>query len=295
MIYLEKFMLPDSGTEEDYLEQFTKRTCYDTYYPFQIFYNRELPPLEFEDITIFYGGNGSGKSTILNVIAERLGLARDSVFNKSNFYQDYVNSCRFFMMPGVGAVPEDSRIITSDDVFDYLLDVRCLNQNIDNRREELMQEYTELRYSRFRMKSLDDLDQLKKSNQAKSKSQSSFIRSNVMNNVRERSNGESAFSYFTSKIRENALYILDEPENSLSTKLQTELKQFIIDSMRGFKCQFIIATHSPFMLSIPCAKIYDLDCMPPQIKAWTELESMRDYYELFMEYRGNFTSDMQSR
>jgi len=288
MIYLEKFTLPDNSTEEYYMEEFTKRTCYDTYYPFQVFYNRDLPPLEFEDITIFYGGNGCGKSTILNVIAEKLSLARDSVFNKSNFYDDYVKICRYFLMPGYGEIPEGSRIITSDDVFDHLLDVRCLNQNIDNRREELLQEYTELRYSRFRMKSLDDLDQLKKSNRAKGGSQSSFIRNSVMDNIREYSNGESAFLYFTSKIQEKALYILDEPENSLSTKLQTELKQFIIDSMRGFKCQFIIATHSPFMLSIAGAKIYDLDSIPPQIKSWTQLESMRDYYELFISNQKSF-------
>lgn len=76
MIYLESFTLPDSGTEEAYLEQFAKRTCYDSYYPFQVFYNRDMPRLEFEDITIFYGGNGSGKSTLLNVIAEKLQLQR---------------------------------------------------------------------------------------------------------------------------------------------------------------------------------------------------------------------------
>mgnify|MGYP006990124335 CR=1 FL=1 len=37
-----------------------------------------------------------------------------------------------------------------------------------------------------------------------------------MDNVREHSNGESAFLYFTDKIKENGLYLLDEPENSLS-------------------------------------------------------------------------------
>lgn len=247
-----------------------------------------MPKLEFEDITIFYGGNGCGKSTLLNVIAEKLSLARDSVFNKSNFYDDYVKICRYFLMPGSGEIPEGSRIITSDDVFDHLLDVRCLNQNIDNRREELMDEYTKLRYSQFQLKSLEDLDLLKKSNRAKGGSQSAFVRQNVMDNVREHSNGESAFLYFTSNIRENALYILDEPENSLSTKLQTELKQFIIDSTRSFRCQFIIATHSPFMLSIPGAKIYDLSSTPPQIKAWTQLESMRDYYDLFISNQKSF-------
>lgn len=41
-----------------------KRTCYDTIYPFFVLSNRGLETLEFEPITILYGGNGSGKSTL---------------------------------------------------------------------------------------------------------------------------------------------------------------------------------------------------------------------------------------
>ena len=48
-----------------------------------------------------------------------------------------------------------------------------------------------------------------------------------MNNVREYSNGESAFLYFTEKIGEDGLYLLDEPENSLSQKRQMELVNFL--------------------------------------------------------------------
>lgn len=285
MIYLDTFEMLDT----DVPYECTKRTCYNTYYPFQVFYNRDMPRLEFDDITIFYGSNGCGKSTLLNVIAEKLQVERDSVFNRSNFYQQYVDGCEYTLMPACeGKVPGQSRIITSDDVFDYVLDVRCLNQNIDNRREELLQEYLDLKYSKFTFYSLDDLDELRKSNMAKKGTQSNYVRKNVMDNVREKSNGESAFMYFTSKIQDHALYLLDEPENSLSSRLQMELRQFIIDSMRGFKCQFIIASHSPFILSIPGARIYDLDMEPPCVRKWTELETMQDYYKLFMEYRDDF-------
>ena len=103
-----------------------------------------------------------------------------------------------------------------------------------------------------------------------------------------RSNGESAFVYFTQKIRENALYLLDEPENSLSAKLQAELAQFLADSARFYDCQFIISTHSPFLLSMKGAKIYDLDASPVAVKPWTELENVRAYYELFQAHSGEF-------
>ena len=38
---------------------------------------------DFEDITILYGGNGSGKTTALNVIAEKIGAKRDTLLRAS--------------------------------------------------------------------------------------------------------------------------------------------------------------------------------------------------------------------
>ena len=102
-----------------------------------------------------------------------------------------------------------------------------------------------------------------------------------MRNVQERSNGESALLYFTDSIRENALYLLDEPENSLAASRQLELKEFIEQSARFFGCPFIIATHSPFLLSIEGAKIYDLDEEPVRVKSWWELENVRTYQRFF--------------
>ena len=138
------------------------------------------------------------------------------------------------------------------------------------------------------MRSLDDYEKLKKVNLARSKTQSEYVRRNLMGNVREHSNGESAFIYFNDKIKENALYLLDEPENSLSADKQLELKEFIQNSARFFGCQFIIATHSPFILSLKGAKIYDLDEETVDIKKWTELGSVKAYFDFFMEHKGEF-------
>ena len=44
-----------------------------------------LSMLDFESITILYGGNGSGKTTALNVIGEKLELSRDTLYNRTNF------------------------------------------------------------------------------------------------------------------------------------------------------------------------------------------------------------------
>ena len=183
---------------------------------------------------------------------------------------------------------KDSRIITSDDVFDYMLNIRNLNEGIDRKREMLFEEYLDTKFEKFQMKSLDDYEQLKRVNNARRKTQSQFIRSELMDNVREYSNGESAFLYFTEKVTENALFLLDEPENSLSPAKQQELVKFIEDSARFFGCQFVIATHSPFVLAIRGAKIYDLDEEPVDVKRWTELENVRAYYDFFKKHASEF-------
>lgn len=283
-MYLDVFTFPDSEREFSFFMG-VKRTCYDSFYPFQIMSGCGLERIDFEAITILYGGNGSGKTTALNVIAEKAGIHRDSLFNKSNFYSDYLGMCDIRLEI---EIPENSRIITSDDVFDYMLNIRNLNEGIDGKREELFDEYLDAKYSQFQMKSMADYEQLKKVNSARRKTQSRFVRGALMDNVREYSNGESAFKYFTEKIGENGLYILDEPENSLSPKRQLELRKFIEDSARYFGCQFIISTHSPFLLAIDGAKIYDLDTKPVDVKQWTELENVRAYYEFFKDHENKF-------
>ena len=102
------------------------------------------------------------------------------------------------------------------------------------------------------------------------------------------SNGETAMRYFTEHIDRDAVYLLDEPENSLSPQNQLQLKYFIEDCVRNHGCQFIISTHSPFLLSLRGAKIYDLDGDPAGVKHWSELENIRAYYDLFDSRRREF-------
>ena len=283
MIYLRNFSFPSEDREYNFILD-EKRTCFDTFYPFKILSKNDFTEIDFEPVTILYGGNGSGKSTALNVIAEKIEASRDTIFNKSNFFKDYVDMCDMDEVKVAGI----KRIITSDDVFDYILNLRNLNEGIDNKRENLFGDYLDAKYSGFKMKSLEDYEELKKVNSARAGTMSKFIRKNLMSNVRLYSNGESAYRYFIEKITENGLYILDEPENSLSPKRQIELMSFIEDSARFFGCQFIISTHSPFLLAIKGAKIYDLDESPVSVKPWTSLENVRTYYEFFKHHDSAF-------
>ena len=287
MLYLSSFYFPTGDGEFDFFNNL-KRRCFNTYYPFQVLPSKGLRELSFEPVTILYGGNGSGKTTVLNIIAEKLGLQRDTLYNRSNFFEDYTRLCDYELE---GEISEDSRIITSDDVFDFMLNLRTINEGVDRHREELYDEYRNMRRVKFQLQSLEDYDYLKKMNSARSRTQSRYVREQNGANVREHSNGESAFQYFTDKITEDGLYLLDEPENSLSPQRQQELVKFIEDSVRFFGCQFIIATHSPFLLAMQGAKVYDMDQTPVQVRKWTQLGNVRTYYDFFKKHEEEFKNE----
>lgn len=291
MLYIERFSLPSDYTEIQFI-RFENRTCFNTMYPFKIFPDKELEHINFSPVTIFYGGNGSGKTTLLNVIAQKLSAARQSEFNNSPLFSEYVNYCRYELTKR----PLEIRYISSDDVFDFVLDLRNINEGIDTRREEVSETYFELKSKIFdpeerRFKGLDDYDRWKEIHDAAAKknSLSKYVKKNVGKNLDMCSNGETAMKFFVERIGENALYLLDEPENSLSIKLQKELANFIFDSARFFGCQFIIASHSPIFLSMKNARIYNLDSVPVKTCDWTELENVRAYFDFFEQHRAEFS------
>ena len=50
MVYLEQFRFPDAEVEFDFFLR-QKRTCYDTYYPFQILSKHRFEQIDFEPVT----------------------------------------------------------------------------------------------------------------------------------------------------------------------------------------------------------------------------------------------------
>lgn len=282
-LFVKKLQLPLEDQEIRFVLG-QKRTCYNGVYPFKIFPQKALSTLTFAPITILYGGNGSGKTTLLNILAEALQLTRHSPFSGGAFFGDYVKLCK----ADFSVIPLQSQILTSDDVSDYLLNLRTLNDGIRQRREELLEEYTRLKWDNRPFTSLEDYDRWKETTDAKRKTSSKFVKARLTRDVDLFSNGETAMKYYTERITEHALYLIDEPENSLSAAFQTELTGFLADSARFFGCQLVIATHSPFLLSIPGAVIYDLDSLPVQVRPWTELENVRVYYEFFKNHQKAF-------
>ena len=286
-MYLSAFFFPGEEAEAEFL--FGLKTTYDqTVYPYGVLPKAGLDEIIFRPVTILYGGNGSGKSTALNIIAEKLRLTRSSAYNRSRFFENYVDRCKATLED---AIPRESRIITSDDVFDMMLDIRSINEGIDRKREKLADDYYDLKREKFQIRSLDDLDHLHRINQARSKTKSRFIENESGRSLRERSNGENALMYFQSKIEMDTLCLLDEPENSLSPENQLILADFLTDSVRYCGNQLVISTHSPFLLALPGAKIINLDDYSRVVDSWTELKNPRVYFDFFQKHAGEFETE----
>lgn len=301
----------------------------DEHYPLGLF-QLKLREILFNDITIFYGGNGSGKSTLLNLITETLDVQRTGKYNRTNMFDFFVkhntyelNDLRNIPSDTAGAsaiafpsayeqkynpnvnklqrVPPKSKFIASDDIFKHILNVRDNNKEIRERKTDESDYHYEVKTARYSdyfgggvhldMEDEEAIEAFRKFVDGRSKTRRKFVKDRAGELQRQFSNGENALMYFDKQIEENALYLLDEPENSMSPQFQLQLKTLIEDSVRYKNCQFVIATHSPFILALQHAKIYNLDAEPVTVEKWHQLENMKIYYDFFKLFNYNFEAD----
>ena len=320
MVYLENFKFPSRKKEDVYINE-----CPENYwnkdsgalYPFFILSENMLFSLYFDPITIIYGSNGTGKSTVINVISNTLKIKRNSLYNSTAYMDDYCNLCSFKTdLNWSGAefnyvndreskydISKISKVITSDDIFKMLLDDRLKKDQQLFKSKIVSREISEIkklketddRYRRIReinFETGENLEEYKEfMGMRQAKSFSKYLKEKFGPIERGFSNGENSMMYLAEEIQKEGLYLLDEPENSMSTKFQKDLADIISFSARRYNTQFIIATHSPFLLAIQNAKIYNLDeCPVKESKMW-ELENMREDYNLFKSYSDKFESN----
>jgi len=78
------------------------------------------------------------------------------------------------------------------------------------------------------------------------------------------SHGQSLMAFFKARYAVRGLYLLDEPETALSPRSQIGLLQILARMSAAGQAQFVIATHSPILLACPGASIYSFDRVPIQ-------------------------------
>jgi len=97
------------------------------------------------------------------------------------------------------------------------------------------------------------------------------------------SHGQSHMAFFSNRFRIRGLYLLDEPENALSPRMQISLLRMLRKFASGGEVQFIIATHSPILLACPDSDIFSFNHIPIRK---VDYEST-DYYRIYKDFLDN--------
>ncbi|MCR5530002.1 MAG: AAA family ATPase [Saccharofermentans sp.] len=270
MIYLRSFKLSAGNS-----------SC-PNIYPYNVFKGREGSAFFFDDITVLYGDNGSGKSTLLNLISGKLDVkgkeyATSNTYGNEDYIRRFLSECIFAMGEDelgriIRRLPDVSRYIKSEDILYEIKKIWQKGVLADGLVYDLITDGMERQKAEALAGSIDGWKLL----EAKAFAQEKY------------SNGETSMQYFDEMIKPRGLYLLDEPEVSLSPSNQVKLSYKIKEMVRFFDCQFIIATHSPFMLGELDAKIYDLDSRCYSEASWTELENVRYFFEFFDKHKDEF-------
>ena len=142
-------------------------------------------------------------------------------------------------------------------------------------------DYNDLRRKKFQMHGMKDYDRLSRWSRAATASPR-WHAARCPPMCATRSNGER-IGRAQERIRENALYLLDEPENSFHPSGSWSWHSFLHDSARFYNCQFVIATHSPFLLGDAGGADLRFDSEPIATKRWTELEKRAGNVGVFPE------------
>lgn len=108
--------------------------------------------------------------------------------------------------------------------------------------------------------------------------------------LQKQSHGESFISFFANRVGEG-LYILDEPESALSPEKQFALLVILNNLSKKGNCQFLIATHSPILITLPNSTIYEIEDGQLNKKDYKETRQFI-LYKRFIDNPNKFLSDL---
>jgi len=172
-------------------------------------------------VTILVGENGTGKSTLLEGLAIAMGCSAEGGSRNFRFStMDTHTQLHYYLR-----VARDSKPIR--DIFFY-------------RAETYYNFATE-------MKKLD----------AEPSFDPEIRHAYGGRELHQLSHGQSVIQLFRHRFRSNGLYIMDEPEAALSPARQLEVIGHV-RNLTAAGAQFVIATHSPILMAIPGATIYEI-------------------------------------
>jgi predicted ATPase len=214
------------------------------HYPFNLAIFQHPEQISLDTpVTIFVGENGSGKSTLLEAIARRCGI----------YIWDDAETLR------VENNPYEERLYT------------CLTVEWQN--GKVPGSFFGSRNFRYFTRAVDEW----------AVSDPGQLRYFGGKSLVTQSHGQSLMAYFRSRYQVCGLYLLDEPETALSPRSQLALLELLVETSCAGHAQFILATHSPILMSCPGATIYHFDHAPIRRVRYEETEHYQIYRAFMLQ------------
>lgn len=196
--------------------------------------------MEFKKpITFIIGDNGTGKSTLLESIAYKIGFNVLGGNKNHSYYNSKVNDNL--------KLADNMKLIWNNKTSNGFFFRAESFLNFSEYLEDMAIENGKGMFSAYGGKSLI-----------------------------KQSHGESFLALFQNKFQDG-IFILDEPEAALSAERQLSLIAIISDLCRSGKCQFIIATHSPLLITLPNSQIYEINGDKLEQKKYDETKQFSLY------------------
>ena len=228
-------------------------------YPFTVDTIRLLSRVQFRTpVTFFAGGNGTGKSTLLEGIADCAGAVtvRDEGL--------------------AAAVPSAAGVLAGHLRLEW---------NTKTKRGFFLRAEDFLGYKRSILTSIAELNAVDAGYSSRLegyglelargsvRAQRDALIKRYGHNPDSMSHGESFLSFFQARFTGPGLYLLDEPDTALSAQSVLGLIALLREMVqRG--AQFVIATHNPILLAFPNATLISFDRAPATAVEYHQLEQV---------------------
>ncbi len=198
-----------------------------------------------ERVTIFVGDNGSGKSTLLESLASKLHL---SGIGGGIDMEDGDYQAAREIIPTLHI--EWNREARSGGFFFRAEDFSNFLRGLDRERVKINRDLHELRGE------VDDsiIKQMEEGMNWKLRA----MKKDYGDNMQAYSHGEAFLKILDTRMKGKGIFMLDEPEAALSPIRQLSLIAMIMQLAAKGNAQFIMATHSPILMGIPNATIYQI-------------------------------------
>lgn len=226
-----------------FISSFSINTNKQQPFPFNIPAVRFAKEIELGKINIFIGDNGSGKSTLLETIAYAIDLPLMGGHIKDVKDFEAARVLKPYLQLNWKRDTQSGFFFRAEDFSAFLDSVENARTKLKNQLHDLYGNVSEAIIEQMIENANNPLLEMRRQY---GKDMLGF------------SHGEAYLEILQTRIKNKGVYLLDEPEAALSPLKQLALIVFILETLKHNNAQFIIATHSPILMGIPGALLYEI-------------------------------------